>query len=128
VAQSPTDQLDYVLLRLGEDGSTARVMPPVKLAGRLPSRREGLNILQHPEGKSMKVAICSNAVTAFDQRRGLVQYVTPAKGGSSGSPCFDDDWNVVALHHAQRARAFGSIREGVLLEAIIREIGSHLND
>jgi serine/threonine protein kinase len=128
VAQSPIAQLDYVLLRLDDGVPNVRAMVPVTVARQLPFQRAGLNILQHPEGQSMKVAICSNAVTGVDHQRGLVQYVTLAKGGSSGSPCFDDEWGVVALHHAQRARAFGSIREGVLLEAIVREIGSHLND
>jgi V8-like Glu-specific endopeptidase len=28
-----------------------------------------------------------------------VRYRTNTEGGSSGSPCFDADWNLIALHH-----------------------------
>jgi hypothetical protein len=47
--------------------------------------------------------------------------------GSSGSPCFDENWYLVALHHAQKARTFGSIREGILFASIYQEIKDFLN-
>ena len=31
---------------------------------------------------------------------GRVQYLTDTLPGSSGSPVFDEQWNVVALHHS----------------------------
>ena len=65
-------------------------------------------------------------MTGTYQEKGLIQYVTTAAGGSSGSPCFSDDWKVVALHHAQQARAFGSIREGILMGPILERIQQYL--
>ena len=28
-----------------------------------------------------------------------VRYATNTEGGSSGSPCFNKDWDLIALHH-----------------------------
>ncbi len=74
----------------------------------------------------MKLAIAPNGVTDVLAGEGLVQYVTTAAGGSSGSPCFDDDWQLAALHHAQRARPFGRIGEGILIGAIQEQIADLL--
>ena len=60
------------------------------------------------------------------KENGLIQYITKTSPGSSGSPCFNEDWKVVALHHAQKSTHFGSIREGILLSAIYKEIQQHL--
>jgi hypothetical protein len=37
-------------------------------------------------------------------------------------PCFDENWYLVALHHAQKAKTFGSIREGILFANIYQDI------
>ena len=62
----------------------------------------------------MKVALSCNGVVDVDANSGKIQYVNKTAGGSSGSPCFNEDWELVALHHAERSRSFGSIREGIL--------------
>jgi nucleoside phosphorylase len=128
VEYSPTEKLDYVLLRVEDKISTAK---DIKKADcdfdRLPSKGIGLTILQHPEGASMKLAVSWDGITGILKESGLVQYATQTAGGSSGSPCFNEDWKVVALHHAERARSFGSIREGILLSSIYPEIRQYLS-
>lgn len=57
-----------------------------------------VSIIQHPGGMSKQIAIYHNAVVFVDL--GRVQYMTDTMPGSSGSPVFDDDWNVVAMHHS----------------------------
>lgn len=126
VKSSGTDDLDYVLLRVADDIKKARDLRPVSPAVRAPKDRDSLNILQHPEGDAMKVSVCSNGVTYVDRGLGVVQYLTQTRGGSSGSPCFNDNWEVVALHHAQYATAFGSCREGILFGPIYDEIRKYL--
>jgi endonuclease G, mitochondrial len=125
VASSPIDRLDYVLVRvdLGEDLAIKPVPfdPGVRLTPKSP-----LNILQHPEGEQMKVSLSNDGVVKLDQARGLVLYVNQTECGSSGSPCFDRDWNFVALHHRELATSFGSIREGILFSAIYKQILSFL--
>jgi len=78
-------------------------------------------------GQSMKLAISSKGVTHVNEGGGLMQYVTAAAQGSIGAPCFDDDWNVVALHHAQRSRPFGRIGEGILSNRILEGIRNLLD-
>jgi len=70
----------------------------------------------------MKLSISCDGITGVYADRGLVQYVNKTSGGSSGSPCFNENWHLVALHHAQRAKSFGSIREGILFSSIYPEI------
>jgi endonuclease G, mitochondrial len=129
VQYSTTEKLDYALLRVEEKIGKASEVQKAKcdFEGSL-SKGMGLTILQHPEGESMKLAVSRDGVTSILQERGLVQYATKTAGGSSGSPCFNEEWKVVALHHAGRSTAFGSIREGILLSSIYQEIKSHLSE
>ncbi|MGG6242149.1 trypsin-like serine peptidase [Nodosilinea sp. AN01ver1] len=125
--KSPIDLLDYALLKVEDrikdfDQATTvpyELSPPVK--------KTGLHILQHPEGKVLQLGFSENGITGVYQDKHRIQYVTRTLGGSSGSPCFNDDWKVVALHRAQRNKGFGSIREGILFSAIYDEIRNHLN-
>jgi V8-like Glu-specific endopeptidase len=57
-----------------------------------------VNIVQHPGGGPKQVSYFSNVVVYAGE--GRVQYLTDTLPGSSGSPVFDRDWNVVALHHS----------------------------
>ena len=57
-----------------------------------------VNIIQHPGGLAKRVSLISNVVVFVGGNR--VQYLTDTEPGSSGSPVFDTQWNVVALHHS----------------------------
>jgi len=128
VQLSPMDKLDYVLLQVEDRITQAKDIKKITdYSPQLLSEGMGMHILQHPMGKAMKVSINSNGITAVYRNNSLVQYVTTALVGSSGSPCFNEEWKLVALHHAERATAFGSIREGILFSSIYEEIKSHLS-
>jgi endonuclease G len=118
LASSPSDQLDFLLLQVDPSIKARLDIQRAPVNQEVPYRGMSLNILQHPRGGPMSFAFNKDGVRDVFEARGLVQYVTQACGGSSGSPCFNDDWNVVALHHAERARSFGSIREGILMSKI----------
>jgi len=55
-----------------------------------------MNIIQHPDGQPKRIAIRNNLATA--SAGDDLRYFTSTLGGSSGSPVFNDAWNVVALH------------------------------
>ena len=57
-----------------------------------------VNIIQHPGGMPKQIALYHNVVAFADD--GRVQYLTDTMPGSSGSPVFDSQWRVVALHHS----------------------------
>lgn len=59
---------------------------------------EIVNIIQHPNGEPKQAALRENQVV--DLLELFVHYRTDTCPGSSGSPVFNDQWEVVALHHA----------------------------
>lgn len=61
-------------------------------------KEDRVNIIQHPNGLPKQISFQNNFVAYVDQR--VLQYYTSTMQGSSGSPVFDDKWEVVALHHA----------------------------
>ena len=126
VATSTVHKYDFVLLRAGSAIKTLSDVKPATLSNDTPKRRDPLHILQHPSGGSMKLAISHDGVTSVHPRSGKVQYVTRTAGGSSGSPCFDSNWNVVALHRAEIVTPLGARREGVLVRSIYPQIERYL--
>jgi len=114
---------DFVLLRAAGSISQAINVDPFALLGDLPKTKEALNVLQHPEGGPMKLALSASGVTWVDPSGVKVQYTTKVAKGSSGSPCFDRKWNLIALHHAG-SRSLG---EGILMASIFDQIRRYLN-
>ncbi|MGK7954660.1 MAG: effector-associated domain EAD1-containing protein [Crocosphaera sp.] len=128
LASSPIEKLDYVLLQV-EEGLTQvlnQEYTPIKPANLdfhvTLSKSDGLNILQHPNGESMKLSITCDGITGVYPNSGIVQYINRTAGGSSGAPCFNENGELVALHHAQRSKSFGTIREGILLSSILHDL------
>lgn len=64
----------------------------------VPDPGDPLNIIQHPGGGEKKIAITSNQCIRVNGSK--VEYMTDTLKGSSGSPVFNEDWHVVALHRA----------------------------
>jgi Trypsin-like peptidase domain len=99
------EELDFALLRLettaGQqmvEGSTRGWMVLPTTAFPLPPDSP-LLILQHPEGQPMKLAMDTQAVIGPNGNGTRIKYRTNTDPGSSGSPCFTMDWDLVALHH-----------------------------
>ena len=59
---------------------------------------ERVNIIQHPNGEPMRVVVHDNTIEdVFDD---YLHYVADTQPGSSGSPVYNDQWKVAALHHS----------------------------
>lgn len=59
---------------------------------------EWLTIIQHPSGQRKQVCVRENRL--LKRADDVLWYSTDTLGGSSGSPVFNNDWYVVALHHS----------------------------
>lgn len=57
-----------------------------------------LNITQHPRGEAKQIVLRSNHLV--DLLDDFAHYATDTEPGSSGSPVYNDQWEVVALHHS----------------------------
>jgi hypothetical protein len=108
------DELDHALIRLRQPVGAepiplgADADPQAKTRGwiELPEAewpfadQTALFILQHPQGAPMALALDLEAKMEVNANHTRVTYRTGTQPGSSGSPCFNQFWNVVALHHA----------------------------
>jgi endonuclease G len=59
-----------------------------------------VNIIQHPGGRTKRYGIRNNLVSSATELD--LRYFTDTESGSSGSPVFNDKWEVVALHKASK--------------------------
>jgi S1-C subfamily serine protease len=63
---------------------------------------EPVNIIQHPKGKRKQVILSSNRVIEIYEN--FLRYQADADFSSSGSPVFNQQWQLVGLHHAAVAK------------------------
>ena len=93
------EQLDYALVAVAPEPGLAAFgwLPLIEDPGKL-LVGETVNIIQHPNGEPKQLAIRNNQVV--DELELFIHYQTDTDPGSSGSPVFNDQWEVVALHHS----------------------------
>jgi len=60
-------------------------------------KAEVVNVVHHPGGDRKRLSIRENRIVAEDDL--WVRYTSDARRGSSGAPVFNDQWEMVALHH-----------------------------
>jgi hypothetical protein len=104
---SPQDVLDASVLRLA--GLPAG-LAPLDLSPALPVLDEKPRVyaIGHPGGDELALSFQDNELIDHEGApngvpvvagRIRLHYRTPTKEGSSGSPVFNDDWEVIGLHH-----------------------------
>jgi endonuclease G len=125
VVDSSVEELDFALLRFDPAGAGEYSVVTLRV-DRDVTAGEGLSLLQHPNGGPMKLAITANSVIGVFPKRGVARYSVTTAGGSSGAPCFDDRWAVVAVHRCESSRGLRTFREGVLIRAVHERIGTYL--
>ena len=134
-ATSPAKELDFTIVAVAEkadDGTSLtsfgykplHAMEGEILAG------ESVTIIQHPNGEPKQIALRENLVLKFPEAGDrFLHYQTDTTPGSSGSPVYNDQWEVVALHHSgyPRRDAAGNIlaTDGRIWK---KEMGEHRID
>jgi endonuclease G len=58
---------------------------------------EVANIIQHPQGRFKELVLRENRLA--HRTDAMLHYIADTEGGSSGSPVFNNEWQVIALHH-----------------------------
>ena len=84
---------------------------------------EFVTIVQHPKGEKKQISLRENRVV--DVLDSFLHYETDTESGSSGSPVFNDQWEVVALHHAcvpapEHAELGRIVNEGIRVSALLK--------
>jgi endonuclease G len=119
------EALDYSLVAVRPQAGAARTAPFGKVDLLAPSGKaligERVNIIHHPGGKPQSISIRENRVAdTFDQ---WIHYVADTSPGSSGAAVYNDEWQLVALHHASVPDGQGGIvNEGIKVSAIVQDI------
>jgi endonuclease G, mitochondrial len=138
---SAPDELDYALIAVGRLNSGSAALSDFgfcALSDR-PDRHVigmNVNIVQHPKGWLKMIALRNNNLVYRTDRTLL--YETDTEEGSSGSPVFNDEWELVALHHwaqpflehqddrGQQIPVTINVNEGVRISAIFKDLQGKL--
>jgi endonuclease G len=107
----PCSELDFTLVAVAPLSETG---VPIERYGYLPLiplsgkgvHGERVTIVQHPGGQPKQIAIHSSRIIELPRAdhpdlnvTDFIHYTTDTEPGSSGAPVFNDQWQVVALHH-----------------------------
>jgi hypothetical protein len=121
---SPPWELDATLLRLEDIPQDVEVFP---VTPRLPlaDGEQRVYVIGHPKGGSLSFSIQDNVL--LDHEAPRLHYRAPTEGGSSGSPVFNSQWKLIALHHAgskemrklHRQPGTYAANEGIWIQSII---------
>ena len=97
-------ELDFTLVAVAPRDKSGRErlaaigwVPLIGAAGKA-AEGEWLNIVQHPKGERKQLCLRENQL--LKRAADVLWYSTDTQGGSSGSPVFNNNWLMVALHHS----------------------------
>lgn len=118
--------LDFTIVGVTETsakGQSISRYPWMKMIATLgkAEKDDPINIIQHPRGGLKQIALRNNIVINIpDGKPDFLYYTTDTEPGSSGSPCFNDQWELIALHHSGVPRTAG--------DAILKKDGTPWNE
>jgi Trypsin-like peptidase domain/Effector-associated domain 1 len=121
-------ELDYALLRLcrslADDALEERTRGHLRVSAATPPPRSNDIVLisQHPQGGPLKIGI--GVVSGSNPSGTRLMYDANTLEGSSGSPCFDANLNLVALHHGGDPNwRSPEYNQGIPISLIIEALG-----
>lgn len=94
----------------------------LKLLNSTYSDNQHVNIVQHPKAERKQVSLQDNNIKNIFPNH--IRYTSDTEPGSSGSPVFNNAWDLVALHHAAGEKQNGEwvSNQGVRIDKIIANI------
>lgn len=84
------------------------------------------NVVGHPQARRKEVSLQDNKVTHI--YTDVVHYTTDTEPGSSGSPVFNNQWELVALHHAAGDWVDGQWvdNEGIRIDKVVDDLQANV--
>jgi V8-like Glu-specific endopeptidase len=134
VWHSPKDELDATLVRLDKVVDDSNEVFPISRIVPLVSKRrpQRVYIIGHPDGMRLQFSMKDNAL--LDAKDPFIHYRAPTMGGSSGSPVFNEEWELIGLHHAGgfdipklTGEGTHDANEGITMRAILDRAQQELN-
>ncbi|WPM28784.1 serine protease [Pseudomonas sp. P1B16] len=117
-------KLDVTVCRLSRTPNGAAGLPVAPTVP-WPSPRTKAFVVGHPRAGELQFSLQDSVLLDVCGNERLMHYRTPTDPGSSGSPVFNRDWEVIALHHAGSqtcprlsGSGFYEANEGITLQAI----------
>lgn len=140
IFSSPPSQLDVTIARF-RPADAARLqlltknLRPYPIASVLPfvSDTQRIYIIGHPSGGTLSMSLQDNLL--LDHQAPLIHYRTPTVGGSSGSPVFNRQWELIGIHHKgsstmprlHNRQGVYEANEGIWIADIIAELEKKIN-
>ncbi|MEO0341294.1 MAG: serine protease [Bacteroidota bacterium] len=130
-----TTKLDYAIIRLaepigeqgfgqGDSSASTSTRGWITIPDTAPTLQQGGHgiIIQHPKRKPKKIAFGFEKILAVDPKGIKVRYDINTEGGSSGSPCFNEKFELIALHHAGDPDDMPHYNQGIVMAKIKADI------
>lgn len=104
---SPSNELDATIIRFDKENhkrledltKNIHIYPVSKHLPILdPDNSQRIYVIGHPFGGTLQLSFQDNILLDYEGPK--IHYRTPTEGGSSGSPVFNQKWELIGLHHA----------------------------
>lgn len=131
----PQERLDFAAFALGRRISGSRDLSAFGYMPLSPSNDKHMlgevaDIVQHPKGRRKEVVLRENRLVA--RQDAVLHYIADTQDGSSGSPVFNNEWQVIALHHwggpgplavrSLMSDRSAELNEGVRISSIVADL------
>ena len=124
---TPADRLDYAVLRVaGRPGDETAGDGTPRGWFVLPTEaynfaaRRALLLYHHADGRPLELSIDTDSYREQNASGTRIWHRSNTEGGSSGSPCFDLEWNPVALHQGSNRLRGETTNRAAPLDAVRR--------
>jgi hypothetical protein len=98
------ERLDFAIATLAAE-KKSKALSPLKVGSTdalrcKPPKPSRIYVIGHPQGLMISISLEDNFLLHVSSDHPELRYRSPTEAGNSGSPLFDEHWEVVGLHHS----------------------------